>query len=142
MVQCQPGALDRIFGALADPTRRAILGRLAAGEASVTTLAAPCDMTVPAVAKHLRVLADAGLITTVKTGRIRHCRLEPSPLRSAAQWLEFYTRFWNEQLDQLGTLVERDRTQEQTWRTTTSTRKRSSGSRAGTGRRGRGSSKR
>lgn len=96
-----PDRLDLTFGALADPTRRAILARLASGEASVTDLAAPHRMSVPAVMKHLGVLTDAGLIRTEKTGRVRHCVLSPAPLRSAAEWIGFYQEFWQQQFDQL-----------------------------------------
>jgi DNA-binding transcriptional ArsR family regulator len=142
MVQCSPGALDRIFGALADPTRRAILARLAAGDASVMELATPCDMSVPAVAKHLRVLADAGLVASEKTGRVRQCRLDARPLRSAAEWLQCYTQFWNHQLDHLGDLLEAADAKEKRWSTTSRPRKPSSRSRAPIARRKPASSRR
>ena len=100
MVNYQEG-LDLTFGALADPTRRAILSRLASGEATVTDLAAPHRMSVPAVMKHLGVLTDAGLVKTEKTGRVRRCVLSPAPLRSAAEWIGFYQQFWEQQFDQL-----------------------------------------
>lgn len=93
--------LDRTFAALADPTRRAILGRLANGEASVTELAEPFEMTLPAVSKHLKVLERAGLITRTRRAQWRPCRLEPAPLKEASDWLEEYRRLWEERLDRL-----------------------------------------
>ena len=101
MVKFQTAALDATFAALADPTRRAILAQLAAGEASVSELAIPHEMSVPAIVKHLGVLSDAGLIRTEKTGRVRRCALAPAPLRSAAEWIGFYQRFWEQQFDHL-----------------------------------------
>jgi DNA-binding transcriptional ArsR family regulator len=94
-------ALDRTFAALADPTRRAILARLAAGDAAISALAYPFAMSLPAVSKHLRVLERAGLATIRRDGRVRRCRLMPDPLRDAARWVEQYRRFWEAQLDQL-----------------------------------------
>ena len=93
--------LDTVFGALADPTRRAILARLAAGETSVTELAAPFDMTLPAVSKHLKVLERAGLITRGREAQWRPCRLDAAPLREAADWVGRYQRFWEERYDHL-----------------------------------------
>jgi len=93
--------LDRTFGALADPTRRAILSRLMSGEASVTDLAEPFEMTMPAVSKHLRVLEGAGLITRGKERQWRPARLEAGPLREVADWVERYRRFWEESYDRL-----------------------------------------
>src|SRR5512132_3577560 len=93
--------LDRTFAALADPTRRAIVARLADGEASVTELAAPFDMSLPAVSKHLKVLERAGLITRGRRAQWRPCRLEPAPLRDVAEWAEGYRRFWEESHDRL-----------------------------------------
>lgn len=93
--------LDRTFAALADPTRRAILARLAAGEASVTELARPFRMSLPAVSKHLKVLQRAGLIAQVRKAQWRPCRLRAAPLREAADWVERYRRFWEESLDRL-----------------------------------------
>jgi len=101
MVKFNAADLDATFAALADPTRRAILARLASGGASVSELATPHRMSVPAVVKHLGVLGDAGLITTEKTGRVRRCALAPAPLRSAAEWLGFYQQFWERQFDHL-----------------------------------------
>jgi DNA-binding transcriptional ArsR family regulator len=93
--------LSQTFSALADPTRRAILARLAAGEASVSTLAEPFDMSLPAISKHLKVLERAGLITRARTAQWRPCRLEPRPLKGAADWLEHYRIFWEQSLDRL-----------------------------------------
>ena len=93
--------LSATFAALADPTRRAILGRLAGGEASVTELAQPFDMTLPAVSKHLRVLQRAGLIEQGRRAQWRPCRLEAAPLREAADWLAKYREFWEERYERL-----------------------------------------
>jgi DNA-binding transcriptional ArsR family regulator len=93
--------LSATFAALADPTRRAILARLSAGETSVTELARPFEMTLPAVTKHLKVLARAGLISRGKQAQWRPCRLEAGPLREVADWVEPYRRFWDERLDRL-----------------------------------------
>ena len=93
--------LDAIFAALSDPTRRAIVERLAAGEASVSDLAEPFDMSLVAVTKHLRVLEDAGLLHHRKRGRVRYCRLSPAPLRSADDWLARYRVFWHTRLEAL-----------------------------------------
>jgi DNA-binding transcriptional ArsR family regulator len=93
--------LDRTFAALADPTRRAILGRLARGEASVTELAEPFEMTLPAVSKHLKVLERAGLIARGRERQWRPARLEAGPLKEVADWTERYRRFWEESYDRL-----------------------------------------
>jgi DNA-binding transcriptional ArsR family regulator len=93
--------LDRTFGALADPTRRAILARLAAGQASVTELAEPFDMSLPAVSKHLKVLERAGLIARGRERQWRPARLEAGPLKEVAEWAERYRRFWEESYDRL-----------------------------------------
>jgi DNA-binding transcriptional ArsR family regulator len=93
--------LDRIFAALADPTRRAILGQLAAGAASVTGLAEPFDMTLPAVSKHLKVLERAGLIVRGRERQWRPARLEARPLKEVAEWAERYRRFWEESYERL-----------------------------------------
>ncbi len=93
--------LDRTFSALADPTRRAIEERLADGEASVTELAAPFAMSLPAVSKHLKVLEKAGLISRGRQAQWRPCRLEPEPLKEASDWLQEYRRLWEERLDRL-----------------------------------------
>src|SRR5205807_8154244 len=93
--------LDRTFAALADPTRRAIVARLASGEASVTELAEPFEMTMPAVSKHLKVLERAGLIARSRERQWRPARLEASPLKEVAEWTERYRRFWEESYDRL-----------------------------------------
>ncbi|MFB3738088.1 MAG: ArsR/SmtB family transcription factor [Candidatus Velamenicoccus archaeovorus] len=93
--------LDRTFSALADPTRRAILGRLAAGEATVGELAEPFDMSLPAVSKHLKVLERAGLISRGRERQRRPARLRAEPLREVAEWAERYRRFWDERYDRL-----------------------------------------
>jgi DNA-binding transcriptional ArsR family regulator len=97
--------LSLIFSALADPTRRAILARLTAGEASVTELAAPFAMSLPAVSKHLKVLERAGLIARGREAQWRPCRLDAAPLREVASWVDPYRQFWDEQLDQLDTYL-------------------------------------
>ena len=97
-------AVDKLsltFGALADPTRRAILARLARGPAAVTELAAPFDMTLPAVSKHLKVLERAGLIERGREAQWRPCELKAKPLKDAAEWVERYRTFWEERLDRL-----------------------------------------
>jgi len=93
--------LSTTFAALADPTRRAILTRLAAGEATVTELAEPFAMSLPAVSKHLKVLERAGLIRRGREAQWRPCRLEAEPLRDIADWVERYRSFWEESLDRL-----------------------------------------
>jgi DNA-binding transcriptional ArsR family regulator len=94
--------LSATFAALADPTRRAILARLALGETSVTELAEPFAMSLPAVSKHLKVLERAGLIARGREAQWRPCRLEAGPLKDATDWLEQYRRFWDESFDRLG----------------------------------------
>lgn len=93
--------LSTVFGALADPTRRAILARLAEGEATVTVLAEPFAMTLPAISKHLKVLERAGLITRGREAQWRPCRLEATALRDAAAWVDRYRAFWESGFDQL-----------------------------------------
>ena len=93
--------LSASFGALADPTRRAILARLASGEASVTQLAEPFAMSMPAISKHLKVLERAGLIRRGREAQWRPCRLEAGPLQEIAGWIEHYRRFWEENFDRL-----------------------------------------
>ena len=93
--------LSTIFAALADPTRRAILARLAQGEASVKELAAPFKISPPAVTKHLKVLQRAGLITQGRAAQWRPCRLEAAPLKDVADWLEEYRRFWDQNFERL-----------------------------------------
>lgn len=101
-----PTRLDATFAALADPTRRAILARLAAGEATVAELARPFRMSQPAVSKHLKVLEKAGLITQGRDAQRRPRRLVAQPLRAAADWLGEYRRFWEESFDRLDALLE------------------------------------
>jgi DNA-binding transcriptional ArsR family regulator len=93
--------LTSTFSALADPTRRAILGRLAEGEATVNQLAEPFPISVQAVSKHLKVLEAAGLITRGRTAQLRPSRLQAAPLKDAAEWLEEYRRFWEDSFDRL-----------------------------------------
>jgi DNA-binding transcriptional ArsR family regulator len=102
MVNYQAAALDRVFAVLGDPTRRAILARLEQEECvTVSVLAQPFAIKLPAVMKHLDVMADAGLITRAKHGRTVDVRLSPEPLREAADWLARYERFWSPKLDRL-----------------------------------------
>jgi DNA-binding transcriptional ArsR family regulator len=96
-----PADLDSTFAALADPTRRAILARLAAGERTVGELAAPFDISLPAISRHLKVLERASLIVKLRDGQHRRCRLDRLALQRAADWLEFQRRFWNESMDRL-----------------------------------------
>lgn len=105
--------LDAIFTALADPTRRAILKSLTSGEKSVTELARPFDMTLPAVTKHLKVLERAGLITRAREAQWRPCRLNPEPLRDVAGWVEQYRWHWEESMDRLETYLRDLQEQEQ-----------------------------
>jgi DNA-binding transcriptional ArsR family regulator len=100
-VKYTQSSLNSVFGALADPTRRAIAERLARGPASVTELAEPFEVTLPAIVKHLAVLEHAGLVEHQKEGRIRYCRLVPEQLEPAAAWLEHYGSFWRERFDGL-----------------------------------------
>ena len=96
-----PDHLSTTFAALADPTRRAILARLASGEASVTELAEPFDMSMPAISKHLKVLERAGLIARGREAQWRPCRLEAGPLKDIDAWIEHYRRFWEQSFDRL-----------------------------------------
>jgi DNA-binding transcriptional ArsR family regulator len=101
MVKYNTDALSLTFAALSDPTRRAILVRLAEGEATVGEIAEPFEMSLPAVSKHLAVLAEAGLITRSKEGRIRRCGMRAEPLHAAYDWISTYKRFWEDRLDSL-----------------------------------------
>ena len=94
-------ALDAVYSALGDGTRRAILSRLAAGDRTVGELAEPFAVTRPAISKHLRVLERAGLVRRTREGRLSRCRLDPKPLAAAAGWLEHYRRFWEQRLERL-----------------------------------------
>ena len=98
--------LDETFAALANPTRRAILARLAEGEATVNELAAPFDMTLPAVSKHIKVLERAGLIERGRHAQFRPCRLDPAPLADVAGWAEQYRPIWEERFDRLADYLE------------------------------------
>jgi DNA-binding transcriptional ArsR family regulator len=107
-----PERLDATFAALADPTRRAILARLASGEATVTELARPFAMSQPAISKHLKVLERAGLISRGRDAQRRPCRLEAQPLAAASDWLAQYRQFWEESFERLDTLLEELKSQE------------------------------
>jgi DNA-binding transcriptional ArsR family regulator len=96
-----PDRLSTTFAALADPTRRAILARLMTGETSVTELAEPFDMSLPAISKHLKVLERAGLIARSREAQWRPCRLEAGPMKDASDWLEHYRKFWEQSFDRL-----------------------------------------
>lgn len=98
--------LDHTFSALSDPTRRAIISKLAEGDTPIMELAAPFDMSLPAVSKHIRVLERAGLLIRRKQGRVHYCRLNAQPLRDAAKWLAFYQQFWDVKLDALANFLE------------------------------------
>jgi DNA-binding transcriptional ArsR family regulator len=109
MVKYQDETLDRTFAALSDPTRRALLARLVAQDGlSVSQLAEPFSMSLPAVMKHLDVLSDAGLIAREKTGRTVACRLTAQPMEQAMEWLNRYARFWTENFDRLAALLEEE----------------------------------
>src|SRR5919112_2931064 len=105
-MESQTDPLSATFSALADPTRRAIIARLAKGEATVTELAAPFRMSQPAVSKHLKVLEKAGLITRGRDAQRRPCRIEARPLAEATEWLEGYRQFWEGRFQRLDTLLE------------------------------------
>jgi DNA-binding transcriptional ArsR family regulator len=104
--------LSATFAALADPTRRAILARLAQGESSVKDLAAPFDISQPAISKHLRVLEGAGLISRRREAQLRPCRLEAAPLKDVAEWAEHYREIWEGRLDRLDTYLKELQTKE------------------------------
>ena len=107
MVNYSGDELDSTFAALSDATRRGILARLAEqGETSVSDLAAPYKMSLPAVSKHLRVLEHAGLVSRQKDGRVHRCRLRAEPMKDAAAWIEHYRQFWEAQLDSLARYLE------------------------------------
>jgi DNA-binding transcriptional ArsR family regulator len=107
MVNFQSAPLDRTFAALADPTRRALVMRLAAEpDISVSALAAPFPVSLPAIMKHLDVLSEAGLVARTKTGRVVACRLDAEPMRDAFEWLNRYQKFWSERLDRLAAFLE------------------------------------
>jgi len=106
--------LSTTFAALANPTRRAILARLASGETSVTKLAEPFDMSLPAISKHLKVLERSGLIARTRDAQWRPCRLKAKPLKDAVDWLEHYRQFWEESLDRLDDYLLELQTKEKT----------------------------
>ncbi len=106
-------SLDNTFSALSDPTRRTILTTLQRGHASVTELARPHNISMPAVLKHLHILERAGLIEQKKTGRVRMCRLTVAPMQQAADWLALYRIFWENQLDNLGRFLDQTDPQKQ-----------------------------
>jgi DNA-binding transcriptional ArsR family regulator len=116
--QMAPGRLDATFAALADPTRRAILARLASGEASVRELAEPFAMSQPAISKHLKVLERAGLISHGRDAQRRPRRLEPKPLAEATKWLERYRRYWEGNYQRLDALLEELKTKQKKRRPT------------------------
>jgi DNA-binding transcriptional ArsR family regulator len=127
MVKCSE-QLDSTFGALADRTRRAILASLMVGQASITELAKPHRMSLPAVMKHIRVLEDAGLVSQEKTGRTRHCRLAAEPLRNAEEWISQYRKFWEGTFDSLEKFLSQpeeksDSQEDQKWQQRNSSRK-------------------
>ena len=105
MVKYQTETLDLTFAALADPTRRSILTRLSAGDSSVMALAAPFDVSLPAISKQLRVLERAGLLVQEKDGRIRRCKLEAQPMKEAVDWIAQYRRFWDDKLESLASYL-------------------------------------
>lgn len=110
MVNYQAAVLDRTFAALADPTRRALLARLDEENGlTVSELARPFPVSLPAIMKHLDVLSDAGLIQRTKTGRTVACQLSPAPMEQAMNWLARYERYWTQQLDQLAAFLEEDK---------------------------------
>jgi len=110
MVKYKSSDLDNIFGALADPTRRRIIERLAEGESGVTRLAAPFSMSLPAVSKHLRVLEKAGLLRRHRHGREHRLEIQAGPMKEALRWMERYRRFWEESLDGLADYLENTQT--------------------------------
>ena len=105
MISARPTQLDRVFAALADPTRRAILAQLARGDATVTDLVTPFKLSQPTISKHLKVLERAGLVSRGREAQFRPVRLNAVPLADAAEWLDAYRRFWSEKLDRLDAYV-------------------------------------
>jgi DNA-binding transcriptional ArsR family regulator len=106
VVDLREGALDRVFGALSDPTRRRLVHRLAQGECSVSELAAPFDMSLPAISKHLAVLERAGLLRRRKDGRTYYCSLQPEMLTGALDWISIYSEFWRQRLHSLAATLD------------------------------------
>ncbi len=107
MVNYSEAVLDKTFDALASPIRRGILARLSQGWATVTELAEPYDVSLPAISKHLRIMKEAGLIEKRKVGRVHYCRIIPGPMQNATEWLNFYRAFWEAQLKSLAELLDR-----------------------------------
>ncbi|HEY1375134.1 MAG TPA: metalloregulator ArsR/SmtB family transcription factor [Candidatus Binatia bacterium] len=143
MVNYSTAALDATFAALSDPTRRAMVERLARGRASVGELARPFAMSLPAVSKHLRVLDGAGLVAREKRGRVHRLSLVPAPLEEAQAWIERYRRFWRQQLDALADYLDESLEKEKTsWRKKGKTPTRASRSTGPSPRRGKKSSRR
>jgi DNA-binding transcriptional ArsR family regulator len=105
------GAVDRVFNALGEPTRRAIVERLSAGPMSVSDLAQPFDLTLAAIVQHLQVLEESGVVRTEKVGRVRTCRIEPGGLRVAERWLSERRALWERRLDRLGQLLDQEEDQ-------------------------------
>jgi DNA-binding transcriptional ArsR family regulator len=117
MVKHSSQVLDAAFGALADPTRRAILEQLSRGRSSPTVLAEPFDLSLPAISRHLRVLERAGLISRRKQGRVHHCTIRPGPLDEAMAWLERHRVFWERQLQALAKYLDETQAREESsWR--------------------------
>jgi DNA-binding transcriptional ArsR family regulator len=108
MLNYPPEALDRVFHALAEPTRRAIVERLSRGPASVSELAAPFAMSLPAVVQHLAVLEESGLVTSEKVGRVRTCRVDPGTLSLAERWINERRMLWQRRLDRLGQFLDEE----------------------------------
>ena len=108
MVNYLDTALDSVFSALADPTRRGVLAALASGRRPVTLLAHPFELSLPGFMKHLRILEDAGLVEREKQGRVVTCTLSAEPLRNAAEWIAFYQQFWEARLDALSRYLEKE----------------------------------
>jgi len=106
MVKYDDSQLDRVFHALSDSTRRAILARLSYGDALVTEVAEPFEISLPAISKHLGVLEKAGLLLRHKDGRVRRCELNAGPLETASDWIHFYSEFWESQLDSLANYLD------------------------------------
>ncbi len=107
----QSDVLSAAFQAMADPTRRAILARLATGEATAGELAAPFEMSLPAVSKHLKVLENAGLLIREREGRVHRCRLDPAPMKQAVDWIEMHRRFWEARFDSLARYLDEMKTE-------------------------------
>jgi DNA-binding transcriptional ArsR family regulator len=140
MVNYETGALDATFAALSDPTRRAMLARLAQGESSIVELAQPFAVSLPAVLKHVRVLENAGLLERQKSGRVNRCRLQPAPMRVAGAWIEQYRQFWETQFETLARILEKSGGKEVTWQHPNKTARIGSRSAAPSRRRGKRSS--